>query len=435
MSKTEQKANQSVEDFASEFFKTINIQAGSAQLIKDCINLSLDVDIPLSIWGLAGIGKTQLVRQVARERNMDLVVLYLHHMDKEDISGFPFPDPNDSHSVLMRVKKQLPREKSKRNGTVVFLDEWNRADKSVVNGAFTIMETPRRAGDLELPDDVRVILSANPSGGNYSVNEAENDPAIRRRSIHVGMIPSISAWLDHASRGLAPTLASEARPLPKLVNQKTFHRTVLSYIRTHRQALYDLEAHNAGRIGANPASWEKVSQLLYQVEAIYGDIASKEPVLRMLIAGLIGLKASSDFVTEVLHQDADSVDPEEILDGDFLPGSDVYEKVKKLVKSRSAGSSGKISQLATSLALAVASKKAPPASVTPAVALFVGLLEGDTQQKFLVELMKELKEQDSPDQAYQKAFSKSLGEQPEYRKASQSLAQKASAIDKKLKES
>lgn len=434
MSKTAQN-NQSVEDTDAEFFKTLNIQAGSAQLVKDCINLALDVDIPLSIWGRAGIGKTQLVHQVAQERNMDLLVLYLHHMDKEDISGFPFPDPNDPHSVLMRVKKTLPREKSKRNGTIVFLDEWNRADKSVVNAIFTLMERPRRAGDLVLPDDVRVILSANPSGGSYAVNEAEMDPAIRRRAMHIGMIPSISAFLEYAQKGFVPTVASEARPLPKLVQERTFHRSVVSYIRAHRQALYDMEAHNAGRVGANPASWEKVSQLLYQIEAVHKDLASKEPVLRMLTSGLIGLKATSDFVTEVLHQDADSVDPDEILDGDFKAGSDAYERVKKLVKSRAAGSSGKISQLATSLALAIASKKAPPASVTPAVAAFVNMLEGDTQQKFLTELTKELKDQDTPDQAYQKAFSKSLGEQAEYREAVKRMSSRTSALEKKLKDS
>lgn len=414
MSKTTTKANAS--DLAKEFYENLGILAGPPPLVKKMIEEAIDLDLPLGIFGPAGIGKTQLVRQVAKEKEMDLHVLYLAHMDKEDIAGFPFPDPEDNRRVVMRLRELLPLKKSKKKGTVLFLDEWNRGDRPVVNAIFTMMEHPRRVSDYELPDDVRVILGGNNSGGQYSVNEAEQEPAIRRRVIWVGMLPSVPAFLEHAHKA-------------------GFHLAVINYIRQNKEALYDIEAHNAGRIAACPASWEKVSNVIKHFEAKYGDNESKEfqqqeLVLRSLLQGIINRHQATEFMTHLMNEDGLAVDPEQVIT-DFSEETEAYKRVQKMVKGRNRGASGAIGRLCSAVALTLAAHKPSALLAAPNVAKFMSQLDSDCFQKFVKELVDTLKQQDDTEQTYTTLFNKALGQQEVYLETRRRHTSQMASIDAK----
>lgn len=406
---------QTTDESDVSFFKSLDIFAGSADVVRRHVISCIDRNEAFGIWGKAGIGKTEVVKQVAEELNMDLVIFYLQHKDKEDVAGYPFPDANDPRYVTMRLMKAIPREKSKRNGTLFFWDEFNRADPSVVNACFTMMNQPRMIGDVVLPDDVRIGLAANPSGMNYRVNEVEKDPAILRRANWIGMLPNHAAWVKHATK-------------------TNFHPAVISYIRRHKQWLYDTEAHNSGRVCANPASWEKVSDAIKHLEKqSKGELREVEVELRTNIAGLIGMSRMNDFMGELLASDGVSLpEPEEILQADFGPGHPAWEKVEKIAHNRKTGASGKIGELATSVVTHVAAAQPSPAIVAPAIAKLSTLLPGDTVEKFFKGLLDSIREQDT-DNKYLNAFTQMLGKQPEYLEVRKTMAQKATAITDKIK--
>ena len=59
-----------------------------SQLIQ-AIDCSIDQRLPLFIWGAAGIGKSQIVQQVAAERKMSLCDIRAVLLDPVDLRGLP----------------------------------------------------------------------------------------------------------------------------------------------------------------------------------------------------------------------------------------------------------------------------------------------------------------------------------------------------------
>lgn len=258
-----------------EQFKLMKMQWGDPSFVKAHVRACMDVNEVAGIIGKAGIGKTDIVQQLVKELSESTStqwgcrVIQLQHLEKEDIAGFPFPDPEDSHSVVMRLLKRLPREGSCEERGIIFFDEFNRADKSVTNAVFPVMEE-RRIGDWYVPKGWHVVLAGNVSDDSYAVNEAEKDPAIRRRVCWVGAVCSSRQWLEYArSVGM--------------------HQSVTEYISANPTALYDDTAHRNGAIGASPASWEKVSKSVAAA-------GKNGKVYLSKIAGNIGLPRALDFV-------------------------------------------------------------------------------------------------------------------------------------------
>ena len=397
------------------FYKALDCFVGGPDAIKRWMKFNILRNQPIGLFGRAGIGKTQLAYQVAEDLDMDVFLIYTQHLDKEDIAGFPFPDPTDHRRVSMRMKNIVPLEKSKRKGTIILADEFNRGDRTVTNAMFTLMEMPRKIGDILLPDDARIVLLGNPSDQNYMVNEVEKEAAIRRRVCWAGMTVNHAAWLRYAS-------------------EKKFHGSVVNYIRRHKTGLYDVEAHNSGRIGSNPASWEKVSKAIQDAEKVSGgELERMDVELRYTIAGLIGVSRMQEFMTELTSDDSTLISPEEVLDLPFLPGEDAYQKVEKMIASRKAGTSGKISDLCSAIAVTIATTNPPPAKVAGNVARFAALLEGDVLMKFFDGLLQQIKEQDGEGK-YLPLFNKALGEQPEYKDAMKRLMKKTREVQDKIKE-
>lgn len=61
---------------------------------KECIKFSVlssdgNNKLPIALWGYHGIGKTEIVKQVAKELNMNVVVLHLSTQDVTDLIGIP----------------------------------------------------------------------------------------------------------------------------------------------------------------------------------------------------------------------------------------------------------------------------------------------------------------------------------------------------------
>lgn len=50
------------------------------------LNTMLDVKQPVMLWGSPGVGKSDVVRQVAKHRNADLIDLRLSQIDPVDLN-------------------------------------------------------------------------------------------------------------------------------------------------------------------------------------------------------------------------------------------------------------------------------------------------------------------------------------------------------------
>lgn len=130
-----------------------------SQLFR-AINGLFDCKLAPMIWGPPGIGKSDIVHQVAehrakRTKGYEMRDVRLGLMDPTDIKGFPAPDL--AHKQMFWLPPSfLPT----KGCGVLFLDEINTAPPAVQASAYQLVLN-RQVGDYKLPDGWDVCAAGN----------------------------------------------------------------------------------------------------------------------------------------------------------------------------------------------------------------------------------------------------------------------------------
>jgi alkaline phosphatase D len=188
-------------------------QEMSIKQIKEVINFSLEasrnaIKLPICLWGNHGIGKTELVKQIAIERDYNLVVLHLATQDICDLIGIPAKhefigqDGEKEYIQVWSVPQWLHNasENSKKTGkpNLFFLDEFNRGNRFVLAAMLPfLIEGVLHTHRIGIND--AVIAAANPPTEQYEVSEII-DEAMLNRLGHVCFKPTHTEYIDFLKR-------------------------------------------------------------------------------------------------------------------------------------------------------------------------------------------------------------------------------------------
>ena len=215
---------------------------------------------PVFLWGPPGIGKSELVAELADELGGYMIDLRLGQMEPTDIRGIPFYN-KDTGKMDWAEPVDLPDEElaSQYPVVVLFLDEMNSAAPSVQSAAYQLILN-RRVGKYKLPDNV-VMVAAGNRESDKGVTYRMPTP-LANRFVHQEMRVDFPSWQEWA------------------VNNN-IHKDVVGYLSFAKQDLYDFDAKSASRAFATPRSWTFVSQLLEDED---GD----DDTIMNLIAGTVG---------------------------------------------------------------------------------------------------------------------------------------------------
>jgi hypothetical protein len=215
---------------------------------------------PVFLWGPPGIGKSELVAEIAAELGGHMIDLRLGQMEPTDIRGIPFYN-KDSGKMDWAEPVDLPTKEfaSQYPIVVLFLDEMNSAAPSVQAAAYQLILN-RRSGKYFLPDNV-VMVAAGNRESDKGVTYRMPTP-LANRFVHQEMRVDFPSWQDWA------------------VNNG-IHSDVVGYLSFAKQDLYDFDPKSASRAFATPRSWTFVSQFLEDEDA-------DEDTLMNLIAGTVG---------------------------------------------------------------------------------------------------------------------------------------------------
>jgi hypothetical protein len=215
---------------------------------------------PLFLWGPPGIGKSELVADIAAELGGYMIDLRLGQMEPTDIRGIPFYN-KDSGKMDWAEPVDLPTNEfaSQYPIVVLFLDEMNSAAPSVQAAAYQLILN-RRVGKYFLPDNV-VLVAAGNRESDKGVTYRMPTP-LANRFIHQEMRVDFASYQEWA------------------VNNN-IHPDVVGYLTFAKQDLYDFDPKSASRAFATPRSWTFVSQILEDED---GD----DDTTMNLIAGTVG---------------------------------------------------------------------------------------------------------------------------------------------------
>jgi len=167
---------------------------------------------PVMLWGPPGIGKSDLVRQVAEKHRAPVIDLRLSQMEPSDLRGIPF---RVGETVEWAVPAMLPDTDRHGEVGILFLDEINAAPPSVSAAAYQLI-LDRRLGDYQVPQGWAIVAAGNRQG-DRAVTYTMPAPLANRFS-HFEVEPNLEDWTLWAfSQGIDERLIAFLRFRPDLL--------------------------------------------------------------------------------------------------------------------------------------------------------------------------------------------------------------------------
>ena len=161
----------------------------SKQFMK-AMQVCVNAKVPVWVWGQAGVGKSSIIRSVAKALNRDHIDVRPTMMDPVDM-GIPFIDGGV-------CRRAIPSWLPTHDNTLVAIEELPDAPMSVQCALYQLV-LERKLGDYDLPGGAYVCATGNRAedGGNYNQPPAP----LLNRFLHINLESSFDSWKDWAING------------------------------------------------------------------------------------------------------------------------------------------------------------------------------------------------------------------------------------------
>lgn len=256
--------------------------------LKETLEFGVPLKIPVFIWGAPGIGKSQIVQQVADAMGYGMRDIRLALFDPTDVKGIPYMDI-EVHKMKIAPPSELPSKEEAKDhkGIIVFFDELNSAPPTVQAAAYQLI-LDRRCGEYELPDNCVIIAAGNRESDRAIVNRLPTP--LMNRFIHTELKIDFDHWKEWAQK------------------DENIHPLVIDYLSQNRKQLFDFDPKNKDtKAFPTPRSWEFVSRIVksftdkFSVEALQDNSPEKEQ-MSFLVEGSIGVGVAASFLAFVSSQ-------------------------------------------------------------------------------------------------------------------------------------
>ncbi len=186
---------------------------------------------PVMLWGPPGVGKSQMVAQIAGRHQVPLIDIRLSQMEPSDLRGIPFRVEN---RVEWAIPALLPDAARHGPTGILFLDEITSAPPAVSAAAYQLI-LDRRLGEYQVPAHWAIFAAGNRQG-DRGVTYSMPAPLANRFS-HFEVETHLDDWVAWAYRS-----GIDAR--------------VIAFLRFRPELLFDFDpAHNPVAF-PSPRSWE-----------------------------------------------------------------------------------------------------------------------------------------------------------------------------------
>jgi len=194
---------------------------------------------PVMIWGPPGVGKSQIVAQVAENHDAAIVDIRLSQMEPSDLRGIPF---KNGQKVEWAIPAMLPAVAVHGEAGILFIDEITSAPPSVSAAAYQLI-LDRRLGEYRVPDQW-VIVAAGNRQGDRGVTYSMPAPLANRFS-HYEVSVNLDDWAGWAYRN-------------------NIDERIIAFLRFRPDLLFDFNPEHNPVAFPSPRSWEFAHRALYK---------------------------------------------------------------------------------------------------------------------------------------------------------------------------
>lgn len=211
---------------------------------------------PIFLLGAPGIGKTQIMEQIAKECQIALVSYTITHHTRQSAIGLPFVSKKEfggeekvvTEYTMSEIVASI-YEKIEQTGIsegILFIDEINCVSETLAPAMLQFLQC-KTFGSHQIPEGWLIVAAGNPPEYNKSVREFDVVTMDRVKKIEVE--PNFEAWKEYAYKA-------------------GVHAAVLSYLTTKPKNFYRMESTVDGKTFATPRGWEDLSRMITVYEKI-----------------------------------------------------------------------------------------------------------------------------------------------------------------------
>jgi len=237
------------------------------------------------IWGAPGIGKTEILHQVAKKLEIAVLEWHLATIEPTDFRGVPKVvdvigkgRPEDERTVT-RLPAIFPTSDGKNGkGGIMFFDELNRAPDMVLSASLSLALSGKH-GEYELPPRWIVIAAGNRP--DDITGRLQDDPILWNRFLHVNYVPDIEEWVDYVK------------------NIPHVNPDLVAFLTAFPTYYHQLAPESAAPNWPSPRTWEMASEEEYfeRGEDWKNRISSRE--MMEIYEDLVGYQAAKKYVAFV----------------------------------------------------------------------------------------------------------------------------------------
>lgn len=213
--------------------------------VRDAVIECMQADLVPMIASSPGLGKSAIVRQIAKDFSLQLIDLRLSQCAPEDLMGLPMRiGEGKSMRAAFAPFETFPTEDEEppadKKGWILFLDEFNSAAKSVQAAAYKVV-LDRMVGQAKLHPNCFVVCAGNLATDQAIVNQMST--AMQSRLVHIEMIPDLQDFMTIAvAQGFDPR--------------------IIGFIEFQPSKLHSFKPDHNDRTFACPRTWEFASKLI-----------------------------------------------------------------------------------------------------------------------------------------------------------------------------
>lgn len=205
---------------------------------------------PILLMGPPGIGKTQIMEQIARECGIGLVAYTITHHTRQSAVGLPFIREEEYDGKTYSVTEYTMSEiiasiyrKQKESGIregILFIDEINCVSETLAPTMLQFLQC-KTFGNQAVPEGWIIVAAGNPPEYNKSVRDFDMVTLDRVRYLKVEA--DFSVWQEYAK-------------------EQQVDGAILSYLSIRPRNFYRVETDVDGMKFVTARGWEDLSSLL-----------------------------------------------------------------------------------------------------------------------------------------------------------------------------